>query len=66
MVGHGSSDSITFRQTREGELNFVEDLDINLGSIATSNHPPHSLGDTTVKGQLSFVFMKLFVICCIT
>ncbi len=53
ICGYGCPDALPFRQTREGELFFVDDLDIDLANIGCSNHVPHELGTTTVKGEPS-------------
>ena len=50
VFGYGSTDAMPFRQTREGELHFVEDGDTNLANIACGTHIPHQIGKTTVKG----------------
>lgn len=51
VCGYGSLDALPFRQTKEGELYFVDDFDINLSNIACSNHIPHQLGQATAKAS---------------
>ncbi|KAK7103487.1 TAF6-like RNA polymerase II p300/CBP-associated factor-associated factor 65 kDa subunit 6L [Littorina saxatilis] len=52
ILGHGTSvDSTIFRQTREGELHFVEDPEVNLSNAVGNSYVPKSLGKVSVKGQ---------------
>ena len=40
-----------FRQTKEGEVCFVEDGDVNLANIALGTHAPHQNGRETLKSR---------------
>ncbi|XP_041353435.1 eukaryotic translation initiation factor 5B-like [Gigantopelta aegis] len=51
VFGHGSMEPSQFRQTREGELHFVEDLDTNFSNIVFNSYVPKNLGKTSIKAQ---------------
>ncbi|XP_071079391.1 TAF6-like RNA polymerase II p300/CBP-associated factor-associated factor 65 kDa subunit 6L [Haliotis cracherodii] len=51
LFGHGSMEPANFRQTRDGELHFVEDMDVNLANIAFNTHIPKHIGETTIKAH---------------
>ena len=51
--GHRSSEAPSpFRQTRDGEIHFTEDPEINFASIAFNSCIPKTVGQTSVKGNL--------------
>ena len=51
--GHRSSEAPSpFRQTRDGEIHFTEDPEINFASIAFNSYIPKTVGQTSVKGNL--------------
>ena len=51
--GHRSSEAPSpFRQTRDGEIHFTEDPEINFASIAFNSYIPKTVGQTSVKGIL--------------
>lgn len=49
--GHGGPDPVLFRQTKEGELYFTDDNDMNLCGMACSSFVPPNQGQVTVKGE---------------
>ena len=51
IIGHGSSDTSPFQHAKEAGLYYVEDADVNLGSLASGKIVPDHLGQTTVKGK---------------
>ena len=55
IIGHGSSETCPFQQSKEADLYFVEDADVNLASLASSKIVPTHLGCTTVKGKWVWV-----------
>lgn len=55
VCGYGAAtDPMPFRQTREGELHFVEDVDINLNNVVFSSYIPKHLGRASIKGVCHF------------
>ena len=60
--GHRSSEAPSpFRQTRDGEIHFTEDPEINFASIAFNSYIPKTVGQTSVKGNLSHFIALLHV-----
>ena len=54
IFGYGCNEAgVTFQQTKEGELFFAEDKEIDLVSFALSEDHPPRLGSTTVKGRVT-------------
>ncbi|PVD26096.1 hypothetical protein C0Q70_13764 [Pomacea canaliculata] len=52
VCGYGAAtDPMPFRQTREGELHFVEDVDINLNNVVFSSYIPKHLGRASIKAH---------------
>ena len=77
VFGHSSStDSSPFRQTREGELHFVEDAEVSFNNAVCNSYFPKSLGKASIKGMSSlvsvlsilyyfFVFVCLLLLFCL-
>ncbi|XP_078672562.1 TAF6-like RNA polymerase II p300/CBP-associated factor-associated factor 65 kDa subunit 6L isoform X1 [Branchiostoma floridae x Branchiostoma belcheri] len=51
MYGHNSPDPMVFRPTKDAELYFYEDKEINLTEFAMETILPRNPGETTVKAQ---------------
>ncbi|XP_064600428.1 TAF6-like RNA polymerase II p300/CBP-associated factor-associated factor 65 kDa subunit 6L [Liolophura sinensis] len=51
VFGHGSLDPQSFQQTREGEIHFVEDLEVNFSNMATNSYVPKNMGNTSIKSH---------------
>ncbi|KAL5008417.1 hypothetical protein ScPMuIL_013998 [Solemya velum] len=51
VFGNRAQEALPFRQTSDGELHFVEDLDANFSNIAFNSYIPKSLGETTIKAH---------------
>ncbi|CAH1261635.1 TAF6L [Branchiostoma lanceolatum] len=51
MYGHNSPDPMVFRPTKDAELYFYEDREINLTEFAMETILPRNPGETTVKAQ---------------
>ena len=52
IPGHRSSEAPSpFRSTKEGDIHFVEDPDVNFATIAFNGYIPKTLGETTLKGN---------------
>ena len=63
VYGHSSStDSLPFRQTREGELHFVEDTEVSFNNAVYNSYVPKSLGKASIKGMFSVSECIVFLI----
>ncbi|XP_076442599.1 TAF6-like RNA polymerase II p300/CBP-associated factor-associated factor 65 kDa subunit 6L [Babylonia areolata] len=52
VFGHSSmTDCSPFRQTREGELHFIEENDINFNNTVCNSYVPKYQGETSIKAQ---------------
>lgn len=51
ICGYGAQDTLPFRPTKEGELFFVEDRDINLVELALATNIPKGCAETMVRGM---------------
>lgn len=45
------AEAVVFRQTREGDVHFLEDADITLNNLVYSSYVPKHLGHTSVKAH---------------
>ena len=51
VLGHGSQDAQPFKQTKDGELFFTEDGEINLADLVEEKRPPVNMGQPSVRGN---------------
>ncbi|KAK6182553.1 hypothetical protein SNE40_010208 [Patella caerulea] len=51
IYGHGSSEALSFKQTRDGDIHFVEDGEVNFCDIALGRYVPKNLGETSIKAD---------------
>lgn len=50
MCGYGSQEALPLRPTREGELYFPEDREVNLVELALATNIPKGCAETAVRG----------------
>ncbi|KAJ8281805.1 hypothetical protein COCON_G00043240 [Conger conger] len=55
VCGYGAQDALPFRPTKEAELFFVEDRDINLVELALATNIPKGCAETMVRVQVSYL-----------
>ena len=51
MCGYGSQEVLPLRPTREGELYFPEDREVNLVELALATNIPKGCAETAVRGD---------------
>ncbi|XP_060079186.1 TAF6-like RNA polymerase II p300/CBP-associated factor-associated factor 65 kDa subunit 6L [Ylistrum balloti] len=51
IAGYRSPENLPFRQTKDGELFFVEDSESNFANVAFSNYVPKNPGETSIKAH---------------
>ncbi|XP_021370631.1 TAF6-like RNA polymerase II p300/CBP-associated factor-associated factor 65 kDa subunit 6L [Mizuhopecten yessoensis] len=49
--GYRSPENLPFRQTKDGELFFMEDSETNFANVAFSNYVPKNSGETSIKAH---------------
>lgn len=49
--GYRSPENLPFRQTKDGELFFVEDTETNFANVAFNNYVPKNPGETSIKAH---------------
>ncbi|XP_029633887.1 transcription initiation factor TFIID subunit 6b [Octopus sinensis] len=49
ILGHGSLEPVIFKQVKDAEIHFVEDLDLNVTNIAFNNYKPKETGELGIK-----------------
>ena len=52
VLGHGSQDAQPFKQTKDGELFFTEDGEINLADLVEEKRLPVNMGQPSVRGNV--------------
>ena len=61
VLGHGSQDAQPFKQTKDGEIFFTEDAEINLTDLAEEKKLPVNMGQPSVRGNACrFYFTVIF------
>lgn len=51
LHGYRSPENMPFRQTKDGEIFFVEDTEVNFANVASSNYVPKHSGITSIKAH---------------
>ena len=53
VLGYGSQDAMPFKQTKDAELSFVDDGELNLPEMAEDKKLPFNMGAPSVRGIVS-------------
>ncbi|GAB1603691.1 transcription initiation factor TFIID subunit 6b-like [Argonauta hians] len=49
ILGHSSLEPVIFKQVKDAEIHFIEDLDLNVANIAFNNYKPKETGEIGIK-----------------
>lgn len=49
ILGHGSPEPVTFKQVKDADIHFVEDLDLNVANIAFNSYKPKETVELGIK-----------------
>lgn len=49
ILGHGSPEPVTFKQVKDADIHFIEDVDLSVANIASNSYKPKETGELGIK-----------------